>query len=274
MSIKESIMNIQDRLEKMLKKRRFKKANDERKAAVEERTEYMDCAGKLNQALVQFRTTIRSQVIYIKEGTMFHRDTTLQEDELWDAAIGYMLVQDAQYAMKSLFNYDSIQYAYDLLKSVTNYMNGGKPKFAMIPGVRKSKDRNAAGYLTSDKLIREKEAFLETFFEDLKRTGDIEKCMAAARLPAEVEGERRAGTGGKTGGAGSNPLWRGAKSVAADKNEEVVYELDPNDVDIHEPVYEEAPETAESNPLRDAMGDEAEEDAVCEAVEEGQEAGV
>ncbi len=261
MSIKESIMNIQDKLEAMLKKRRYKKANKERNAAVEERVEYLECAGKLNEALSQFRTTIRTQAINIKQGEAFHRDTRLQEDQLWDAAIGYMLVQDAQYAMKTLFNYDSIQYAYDLMQGVTKYMNGGKAKFARVPGVRKAKERNAAGYLTSDQLLEEKEAFLETFFEELKRTGDIEKCMAAARRPADVEGGRRYGSGGSSG-SGGNALRQSIRAVENQPTEDYVYELDPDSVDIHAP---EDYTIAAGNALRDAL---VQEPAAEEAVEE------
>ncbi|MBR4308137.1 MAG: hypothetical protein IKT58_00935 [Oscillospiraceae bacterium] len=263
MSLKDSIAQAQKYLEDMMKKHRYKKANAARQVAVEERVDYMNCAGKLNQCLTEFKITIKSQVIHIREGEMFQRDTALQEIELRHAAIGYMLVKDAQYALKSLYNHNSVQYAYDLLNGVTKYMNGDRLNLPMINGVKRSKDRNIHGYLTSDKAIRDKEIILEGFFEELKRNGDIEACLAKALRPAEKEGDRRYGSGdasGKTGGTGGNTQKH--RNVAENETP-VELEMDDLDsIDIYDPTATDMPLVSEQDAMRavlDAMESNEEE---------------
>lgn len=270
MSLKDSIEQVQMRLEAMMKNYRYKKNNATRQAAVEERMEIMTCSGKLNESLLQFNTTIRTQALHIQEGIKYHRDTNLQEDELWDAAIGYMLVKDAQYALKSLYSYDSIEYAYNLLDGVTKYMNGSKLKLPRIAAVRRTKDRNMAGYLTSDKAIREKELFLEGFFEELKRTGNIEKCMASAPYPGEVDGDRRYGTSSKSttgGSSGANTQSHRERLDSIPDDAPIpVYDIpDPSNVDIRVPTEAAVPSRSEQ--LRAAMASCPDDN--LEAVDDG-----
>lgn len=234
MSLKDNVIRVQNYFEEVMKKHRYNKANNARQAAVEERLDYTNCAGKLNQCLSQFKITIKTQVMHIREGEMFQRDTTLQEDELWDAAIGYMLVQDAQYAMKSLYSINSVEYAYSLLNGVTNYMNGGRLNMPLVNGVRTSSDRNAHGYLTSEKAIRDKEALLKSFYDELKRTGDIDGCLARAKNPAVQEGGRRHGRSSGTGGNSQSYRDR-LDAIPGEENVELLEMTDIDNVDIDVP---------------------------------------
>ena len=249
MSLRDSIAQAQRYLEDMMKKHRYKKADKARDLAVEERMDYMNCAGKLNQCLTEFKITIKGQVFHIREGELFGRDTVLQEDELWDAAMGYMLVKDAQYALKSLYNVNSVSYAYDLLHGVIDYMNGGKLKMPLINGVRRSKERNAYGYLTSDKAISDKEALLETFFEELKRTGDIEACLAKAIQPAEREGGRRSGRSGGSGGNSQSYRER-LQAIEDDAAPEILEMPDPDSVDVCAPAINSEPAVSSADEMR------------------------
>ena len=207
MSMKERIIQAQNSLEAFMKKRRFAKANRARELSIEERCLYTDCYGKLNESLANFTYTIQAQVNHIRVGKAEHRSTVVQEGQLWDAAIGYMLVKDAMYAMDSLYDQHSLNYAYDLLNGAVSFMNGKKPKTSRFTGIRMMLKKNQVGHLSSEEAISEKEALLETFFEELKRTGNIDECIRNAHNAAEQAGQRRFSPEGTDNmGGGGNPL--------------------------------------------------------------------
>ena len=214
MSLKDAIIQLQDRLELAMKNFRYNSTNRKRDALVNERMEYVDCKAKLNQSLSLFKTTIRKQALHIQEGEFYGRDTKVQEDELWSAALGYMLVQDAQFQLKSVYNIDTISYAHDLLKGVERYMEGGRPNFPKVLGV--NRERNKAGFLLPEHVIRDRNELLGTFFDKLKRTGDIEGCLKEARM------QRRQAHSGKAtmGGSGGGSLMERRKQISAEAVEE------------------------------------------------------
>ena len=86
MSIKSMIIACQERLDLAMKNFRYRAANNDRQKKIEERMEYAECKGKLNESLALFKSTICKQAIHIQEGIIYDRDTRVQEDELWSAA--------------------------------------------------------------------------------------------------------------------------------------------------------------------------------------------
>ena len=116
---------------------------------------------------------------------------------LWDAALGYMLVQDAVYALKSISTYDSISHAYEMLDAAMRQIAGkgsGLPK-SMIYN---TKERNAYGYITTKTAMQEKEEKLAGFFDELVATGDIDACIANSLNPGAREGQLRGVYSGST----------------------------------------------------------------------------
>lgn len=191
MTMTDMVNDAKKMLQDLIRKHKFKKANLERKERAELTAEIAKCNGKLNMCKASYRAAIREQHTYIKEGINSGFDTIPQEQILWDAAIGYMLVEDAMYALKSIGSYDSMTRAYSMLDAATKPITGKKSSLAKSR-IGGGKDRDVYDNINSEELKREKEELLSGFFEELKLTGDIDACLKNATHPLGVEAQRRA----------------------------------------------------------------------------------
>ena len=180
MSVSTMLDDAKNSLADLKRKYKFKKANDSRKEAAELQSSMAKCRGQLEICTKEFKRTITTQCRNIAEGKKQHADTLIQEQILWDAAIGYMLVKHAIYAIKTINSHDSISHAYDMLDAAVAQMSGKKNKLLDIPHLKKPKDRNAYGYIASGSAVKEKEMLLDSFFETLKETADIDACLESA----------------------------------------------------------------------------------------------
>ena len=195
-NLAEMIGDAKTAVKNLQRKFDFKKANRDRAAAAKLQYELGVCRGKLEVCRKQFSRTILTQSNNIAQGRAAGIDTMLQEQILWDSAIGYLLVRDAIYALQSITSYDSVAHAYEMLDAAAAQISGQKSSgLSKLFSFGPKKERNAYGYITSSAAVKQKEAFLDTFFEELKETGDIEACLQAAENPAHktVERERLAG---------------------------------------------------------------------------------
>ena len=188
-SISEMLEDAKASVKQMEKKHNFKKANKDREAAVQLQYDLGLCRAKLERCKKQFNQTIREQSRHIEKGRSEGLDVQVQEQILKDAALGYLLVRDAIFALQSVNNYDTVEHAYDLLDAAVRQMTGKREKKRNW-GFRRDKERDSYGYLTSAATLKEKETMLDGFFEELKKTGDIEACLAAAPNPNDVRGDR------------------------------------------------------------------------------------
>lgn len=188
MGISELLNESKKMLGEMIRKNKFAKANQARAEKTKLTAELAKCAGNLNACKMSFRSAIKEQCKNIEAGKANGFDTIPQEQILWDAAIGYMLVEDATYALKSLGSYDSMTRAYDLLDAATKQITGKKGKLSKSRG---GQERDAFGNINSEDVKRSKEELLDGFFEELKQTGDIEACLTAVKNPSKVASERR-----------------------------------------------------------------------------------
>ncbi len=198
MAITDVLNDAKKSLHEIMRKRKFKKANLERAEKAELTAELAKCSGKLNACKVNFRSAIREQHKHIADGRKRGYDTIPQEQIMWDAAIGYMLVEDAAFALRSLASYDSMTRAYGMLDAAMMQMTGKRSKISKRRSASDS-DRDGFGYINSDEVYAAKEELLNSFFEQLKVTGDIDACLNNAKNPAAAEADRRTNyTGGKT----------------------------------------------------------------------------
>ncbi len=182
MAISNFYENAKDALDELKRSREFKKANKEREKSKELLAALMKCRGRLETSKTDFNRVIKTQSRNIKKGRAEGMDVLLEEQILWDAAIGYMLVRDAIYSLESINTYDSVDHAYEMLNEAVKVMTGkGKPSNKLFLGAqRKRKDYE---FLNSSAALKEKEQLLDTFFAELEVTGDIEACLEAARDP-------------------------------------------------------------------------------------------
>ena len=178
MSLMDTLDAAKESLDEFKRKRRYKKANLQRAEAAQLQADLAKCRGKLETCRADFGRTIRTQAANIRKGQQEGMDTLLQEQTLWDAAVGYMLVRDALYAIQTVTSYDSVDHAYEMLEQATRQMMNKPESFLSKLGSKKTRDEY--GYITSEASRKEKEQMLELFFEQLKLTGDIEECINEA----------------------------------------------------------------------------------------------
>ncbi len=216
MAITDTLNEAKASVAEMMRRHKFKKANMERREAVELQSSLAKCRGKLEICRKDLERTIRNQSKNIQEGQRTGMDTLIQEQILWDAAIGYMLVKDAIFALKSISSYDSVAHAYEMLEAATSQMAGKKNRIP-FPHIGGAKERNAYGYITSSAAVKDKGELLEGFFAQLKLSGDIEECLAAARIPVVQEAQQREAY---TGGNISKELKGGTSGSSLDVNME------------------------------------------------------
>lgn len=180
MELLDIFSDSQKALDELRRNKIFRRQNKERQQAEDLLDAMSKCRGKLKISLKSFERSIREQSKFIQEGLRDGKDVLLQEQTLWDAAIGYMLVSDANFALKSINTYDSVEHAYELLEEAVKIMTGrAKPKESLNLG--KQRERDAYGYITSKAAIKRKEEMLDSFFNELKISGDIEACIEAYR---------------------------------------------------------------------------------------------
>lgn len=205
MSISDMLGEAQSALKAAQKKYRFQKANMAREEAVELQVALMKCRGELEICKNDLNRTIRNQSRNITNGKNSGADTLIQEQILWDAATGYMLVKDAIFALETINSYDSVSHAYEMLDAAVKQMTGKKSGFPDHLKTGTPKERNVYGYITSSAALEEKAGLLDSFFEELKASGDIEACLAGVRTPGERQAElRHAYAGGGEPAAASN----------------------------------------------------------------------
>ena len=190
------------------------------------------CRGKLEICKNDFNRTIRHEAKSIAEGTEIGADTVIQEQTMWDAAIGYMIVKDAIYSLKTISTFDSVTYAYDMLGTAVDLMSERKRIMPKLPNVAGKRGRNVYGYITSSAALRQKQEILDSFFEELKRSGDIEQCLALAKNPVDVAAARKSGDLSEH----DTSRWDEVLGEGAKNNDEDISEADINSMmDIHRP---------------------------------------
>ena len=231
-TIINKIEDAKKALDELKRNRRFKKANNARAEAAELQNQLAVCRGKLEICKNDFSRTIRHQSKSIAEGVQMGADTVIQEQTMWDAAIGYMMVKDAIYSLKSISTFDSVTYAYDMLGTAVDLMSDRKHSAPVLSKITGRRGRNVYGYITSNAALRQKQEILDSFFEELKRNGDIEKCLSLAKNPADVAATRKSGTLSD----GDTALWDSVlgEGTKADDDDISAEDIDSM-MDIHRP---------------------------------------
>ena len=153
-------------------------ADKQRKGHIDLLDDMSKCRGKLGVSRTKFLLCIQEQSKAIREGMKEGFDTHVQEKTLKEAAIGYLLVRDAIFALESVNSYDSVEHANELLAEAIGVMTGKqRPRDRLFFGGQRKRD--AYGFINSSAALREKDDMVESFFMELKMTGDIDQCIEA-----------------------------------------------------------------------------------------------
>ena len=180
MSVKEKLNDIKKKLAAMKKKSDYKKANKERAKQAQLTVDLANCAGDLGICKKEYEWSVRDLSRLIQQGIMNGNNVEFQKEQLIDAAVGYILVDEAMYVLQSVGTYDSLTRAYDLLDAATMSITGEKAiKFPSFSGGKPK--RKEFDYLNSSDLIEEKKGFVSEFLDDLIESGDIQATITEAR---------------------------------------------------------------------------------------------
>ena len=180
MAVKDKLNAVKAKLDNIKRDRRFKKANKERALEAALSYEVVKCAGDLGACQKEFFYTIQEQALFIRRGRAEEYNTSIQETQLRDAAIGYLLVKDALFALQSISSYDSVNNAYSLLDAATQKITG-EHTFPFFKGGKKKPERTEYGFINSAEAVNNKSGIVDGFFEKLIETGDIEQCIKEAK---------------------------------------------------------------------------------------------
>ena len=180
MELMNKIDKVKGKLNDLIRKYKFKKANKERKHQAELTLDMVNCAGDLGACKKEYEWIIRDQSRMILQGRRDGYDSHVQESQLLDAAVGYMLVNEALYVLQSVASYDGIVRAYDLLDAATKKITGEKT-FPFSGRSKKKPERAEYEFINSAKTVQEKKEMAADFLEELILTGNIDKCIEEAR---------------------------------------------------------------------------------------------
>lgn len=186
-----SLANTRKMLKEMKEKYRFKKANDSREAAAKLQYDLVVCRGQLELSKKDLARVIRTQCRNIEDGDRRHIDTSIQEEMLKDAVVGYMLVRDALFQMTTIANSDSISYAYENLDRAVNLMSGKGNGGFKWPWSRALSNRGMYQDITSPEAKDQKREYAEQIIPRLKRGEDIEACLEQLEWPGDTEARRQ-----------------------------------------------------------------------------------
>lgn len=183
MSLHEVVFNVKNEFENISRKYKNYKFKKEHNASVELLKDIMNCRGKLERCKIDFKNEIRHISERIKQGKSLGQDTIELEGMLWDAALGYLLVEDASFKLKSVMSANSIYYAYELLEYTYDFISNKNSKVGLNKiGKLKGLINGAfSASKASNEIVKAKEAVLEQIFIDIQQSGDIEAALAAER---------------------------------------------------------------------------------------------
>lgn len=178
-----AIKDMKAKLENAAKNRKYKQANRDREEQVQLMVAQSKCRGELELCQQDFERTIRKQSAYIQEGEALGVDTSTQDQMLYDAAVGYLLVREAIYSLRTINTHNSISHAYGLMDLATRQMSGKKSGLPL----KAIRDRSIYAYATSEEAYQKKCDVVDGFYEELRKNGDIEYCL---NLPKKSEDQK------------------------------------------------------------------------------------
>lgn len=141
------------------------------------------CVGELAKCQSMLERNIFLQAADVREGMEKGFDTAPPEQILWDSAIGYMLADEAIFALGGIAGYDDLNRAYAsmeaIIKRITGEESGTRSNVRKKDGFGVKRDISAD--IVSQERLEKHEKMLNTFFDDLIRTGNFVDLLTEAR---------------------------------------------------------------------------------------------
>lgn len=172
--INETINNIKKKFNSMMKNKHFKKQEKFSEWKSNCSKELNECAGELNTCKELFAITARTSATAVQQGREECRNTSLQEDELRNAVVGYLTMDDAIFTLNSLNTYDALTRAYEDLTIAEERMKGKRAKQDLHTFLRRPERKGVQGVLDSEEQEAENIKIYEAIKEELITSKNIE----------------------------------------------------------------------------------------------------
>ena len=171
------------RLKELQKRNRIRQYNKDTEKRAQFLFEVGEIRGDLRVCGDQFKIAIHEQAKSVRDGIANGFDTLVQQQALKEAAVGYLLVRDALFALNGVVTNDTVSHAYEILDSAVKRMSNKKPN---NKGYNIGSERGEHGYITAPASVENKERYVATFFNELVKTGNIDACIEKVPNPAAV----------------------------------------------------------------------------------------
>lgn len=189
--IKMKTQKVKKTIENMMKDKNYKNKQKflDWKCKYSEQLHY--CCGDLSVCKNNFSMIIFDVVKKINQGEDELRNVDLQKKELENAAIGYMIADDAEYILNSISNYDAINYAYDSLNMAERRLKGDIPSKKHWLFGKKPERESVSSILENEKIESERYKIYQAIEDDLLTHGSIEKALKDYRAKKKKELETK-----------------------------------------------------------------------------------
>ena len=172
--INESINSVRKKFDGMMKNRHFRKQANFLEWKQNCSSQLNECAGELNACKELFSVAARTSAAAIQKGREECRNTSLQEDELRNAVVGYLTMDDAIFTLESLNNYDALTRAYEDLTLAEKRMKGERARRDLHTFLRRPERKGIQGILDSEEQEAENLKIYEAIKEELIESKNIE----------------------------------------------------------------------------------------------------
>ena len=185
--IRTKTAEIKRKLDAMMKDRNYRRQANFAEWKSKNSSQLNICAGELNACREMFSIVARTSAAAIEQGEEEYRDTSLQRDELRNAFLGYVSMDDALFTLKSLNNYDALTFAYESLNLAEKRMKGENARLNTRTFLRRPERGGVRAVLDSEDLEDERIKMYNEIEEELIKNKDVELTLKNYRRKKSEE---------------------------------------------------------------------------------------
>jgi len=180
MNINESLKKIKKIIDDTKTSSDFKKKKNFDEWKKKYSFELIKCGGELEVCKVNFERIISSVCTSLKKAREEGHFTGILEEELRKSVVGYLIVDECEFALSTVNDYDSINMVYEMIDLAGARLLGknAKPKLNTL---FRHPERSAYSYIYGDEEERKRNDMFDAIKEDVIRTGNISRCLADYR---------------------------------------------------------------------------------------------
>jgi len=190
--VKGRIDSIKRKIERMMRDRQFRREGKFFEWKCKYSEQLLTCSGELNVCKKIFELVISETAKSVRQGLEEVRNVELQKLELKNAAIGYMIMDDATFALRSVNSYDAINMAYESLDMAERRLKGESPRKNLRIFGRHPERGSVQSILENADIEEERLKIYSAIESELTESGNIEQALKHYREKKKKEVENKA----------------------------------------------------------------------------------